>query len=377
MLSLKDINNEKVAVPGDQQLVVMAADQLAEIYNELDNGLVDTAAAAIKVTEQPMSPPAAQLMSSPKVQPSWSLPLVSVDDKQPADDYNLTDSTNQGSVSLTVANLDDDYLTNLTSQSSGHVTEANLYDSGFSSVSDTGHSLLLPGDASSSSTSSSSSSSPMNSIVTKMEQLCVSSMTSQGMTSATNLTTTIVSSLYAACSVLSQTSAPTVSNATLGSEPIAPVALQTSSPLSISSQSNSSISNPPNEMVDNLSLSSDCIRETDQQQNVLSEEDYSVSSSSSVYGSQTDISNHGSEASLRQAGTVAAAFPSLANLPLPIPGHGSETENYDASESVGLIEELQKVSASDYSVLKIIWWYFDHIKHLFSTFTYVSVSIEN
>lgn len=216
----------------------------------------------------------------------------------------------------------------------------------------------------------------MNSIVTKTEQ-CVSSMTSQGMTSAANLSTTIVSSLYAACSVLSQTSAPTVSDATLGSEPIAPVALQTSSPLSISSQSNSSISNPPNEMVDNLSLSSDCISETDQQQNVLSEEDYSASSSSSVYGSQTDISNHGSEACLRQAGTVAAAFPSLANLPLPIPGHGSETENYDASESVGLIEELQKVSASDYSVLKIIWWYFDHIKHLFSIFTYVSVSIEN
>ena len=349
MFSLKDTNNEKVVVPGDQQLLAMAADQLAEIYNELDNGLFGTAAAAIKVTEQLMSPPAAQLMSSPKVQPSWSLPLVSVDDKQP-DDYNLTDSTNQGSVSLTVANLDDDYLTNLTSQSSGHVTEANLYDSGFSSVSDTGHSLLLPGDASSSSTSSSSSSSPMNSIVTKTEQ-CVSSMTS-----ATNLSTTIASSLYAACLVLSQTSAPTVSDATLGSEPIAPVALQTSSPLSISSQSNSSISNPPNEMADNLSLSSDCISETDQQQNVLSEEDYSASSSSSVYGSQTDISNHGSEASLRQAGTVAAAFPSLANLPLPlpIPGHGSETENYDASESVGLIEELQKVSASDYSVLKII-----------------------
>ena len=351
MVSLKDTNNEKVAVPGDQQLVAMAVDQLAEIYNELDNGLVDTAAAAIKVTEQPMSPPAAQLMSSPKVQPSWSLPLASLDDKQP-DDYNLTDSTNQGSVSLTVANLDDDYLTNLTSQSSGHVTGANLYDSGFASVSDTSHSLLLSGDASSSSTSSSSSSSssPLNSIVTKTEQ-CVSSVTSQGMTSATNLSTTIVSSLYATCSVLYQTGAPTVSNATLGSEPIAPAALQTSSPLSISS-----ISNPPNEMADNLSLSSDCISETDQQQNVLPEEDYSASSSSSVYGSQTDISNHGSEAFLRRAGTAAAAFPSLANLPLPlpIPGHGNETENYDASENVGLIEESQKVSASDYSVLKII-----------------------
>lgn len=346
MVSLED-TNEKVALPGDQQLVAMAADQLAEIYNELDNGLVDTAAAAIKVTEQPKSPPAAQLMSSPKVQPSWSLPLASLGDKQP-DDYNLTDSTYQGSVSLTVANLDDDYLTNLTSQSSGHVTGANLYDSGFSSVSDTDHSLLLPGDVSLSSTSSSSSS-PMNSIVTKTEQ-CVSSMTSQGMTSATNLSTTIVSSLYATCSVSSQTSEPTVSNATLGSEPIAPVALQTSSPLSISS--------PPNEMADNLSLSSDCISETDQQQNVMFEEDYSTSSSSSVYGSQTDISNHGSEASSRQAATctAAAAFPSPATLPLPlpIPGRGSETENYDASESVGLIEELHKVSASDYSVLKII-----------------------
>lgn len=343
MVSLKD-TNEKVAVPGDQRLVAMAADQLPEIYNELDNGLVDTSAAAIKVTEQPMSPPAAQLMSSPKVQPSWSLPLASLDEKQP-DDYNLTDSTNQGSVSLTVANLDDDYLTNLTSQSSGHVTGANLYDSGFSSVSDTGHSLLLSGDASSSSTSSFSSSSPLNSIVTKMEQ-CVSSVTSQGMTSATNLSTTIVSSLHAMCSaVLSQTSAPTVSNATLGSEPIALVALQTSSPLSISSQCNSSISNLPNEMVDNLSLSSDCISETDQQQNVMSEEDYSASSSSSVYGSQTDISNHGSEASSRQAATVTAEFPSLATLPLPlpIPGRRSETENYDMSESVGLIEELQKV----------------------------------
>ena len=343
MVSLKD-TNEKVVVPGGQQLVAMAADQLAEIYNELDNGLVDTAAAAIKVTEQPMSPTAAQLRSSPKVQPSWSLPLASLDDKQP-DDYNLTDSTNQGSVSLTVANLDDDYLTNLTSQSSGHVTGANLYDSGFSSVSDTGHSLLLSGDVSSSSTSSFSSSSPLNSIVTKTEQ-CISSVTGQGMTSATNLSTTIVSSLYATCSVLSQTSAPTVSNATLGSEPIALVALQTSSPLSISSQCNSSISNPdPNEMVDNLSLSSDCISKTDQQQNVMSEEDYSASSSSSVYGSQTDISNHGSEASSRQAATVTAEFPSLATLPLPlpIPGRRSETENYDMSESVGLIEELQKV----------------------------------
>ena len=184
----------------------------------------------------------------------------------------------------------------------------------------------------------------MNSIVTKMEQ-CVSSMTNQGMTSATNLSTTIVSSLHATCSVLSQNSAPTVSNATLGSEPIALVALQTSSPLSISSQCNSSISNLPNEMVDNLSLSSDCISETDQQQNVMSEEDYSASSSSSVYGSQTDISNHGSEASSRQAATVTAEFPSLATLPLPlpIPGRRSETENYDMSESVGLIEELQKV----------------------------------
>lgn len=347
MVSVKDTNSEKVAVHGDQPLVAMAAelpDQLAEIYNELDNGSADTAAAAIKVTEQPMSPPAVQSKSSPKVQPSWSLPLVSPDDKQPGD-YNLTDSTSQGSVSVTAANLDDDYLT---SQSSGHVTGANLYDSGFSSVSDTDHSLLLPGDASLSSTSSSSSSSPMNSIVTKTEQ-CVSSMTSQGMTSATNLSTTIVSSLYATCSVLPQTSEPTVSNATLGSEPIAPVALQTSSPLSISSH--------PNEMADNLSLSSDCISETDQQQNVMSEEDYSTSSSSSVYGSQTDISNHGSEASSRQAATctAAAAFPSPATLPLPlpIPGRGSETENYDASESVGLIEELHKVSASDYSVLKI------------------------
>ena len=354
MVSVKDTNNEKLAVHGDQPLVAMAAelpDQLAEIYNELDNGSVDTAAAAIKVTEQPMSPPAVQSKSSPKVQPSWSLPLVSPDDKQPGD-YNLTDSTSQGSVSVTAANLDDDYLT---SQSSGHVTGANLYDSGFSSVSDTDHSLLLPGGASPSSTSSSSSS-PMNSIVTKTEQ-CVSSMTSQGMTSATNLSTTIVSSLYATCSVLSQTSEPTVSNATLGSEPIAPVALQTSSPLSISSESNSSISNPRNEMADNLSLSSDCISETDQQQNVMSEEDYSASSSSSVYGSQTDISNYGSEASSRQAATctAAAAFPSPATLPLPlpIPGRGSETENYDASESVGLIEELHKVSASDYSVLKI------------------------
>lgn len=354
LASLKDTNNEKVAVYGDQPLVAMAAelpDQLAEIYNELDNGSVDTAS-----LQQPMSPPAVQSKSSPKVQPSWSLPLVSPDEKQ-TDDYSLTDSTSQGCVSVTAANLDDDYFTNLTSQSSGHVTGANLYDSGFSSVLDTDHSLLLPGDESPSSTSSSSSSSPLNSIVTITEQ-CVSSMTSQGMTSATNLSTTVVSSLYATCSVLSKTGAPAVSNATLGSEPIAPVALQTSSPLSISSQSNSSISNPPNEMADNLSLSSDCISETDQQQNVMSEEDYSTSLSSSVYGSQTDISNHGSEASSRQAATctAAAAFPSPATLPLPlpIPGHGSETENYDASERVGLIEESQKVSASDHSVLKII-----------------------
>lgn len=353
MVSPKASNNEKVAVHGNQQLVTMAAaaelsDHLPEIYDELSNGSLDMAEAAIKVTEQPLSPP------SPKVQPSLSLPPVSPDDKQP-DDY-LTNSTNQSSVSVTMAKLDDDYLTNLTGQSSGHVTGANLYDSGFSSVSDTGHSLLLSGDASSSSTSSSSSSSPLNSIVTKTEQ-CVSSMTRQGMASATNLSTTIFSSLYATCSVLSQTSAPTVSNATLGLEAIAPVVLQTSSPLSNSRQCNSNISNPPNEMVDNLSLSSDCISETDQQQNVMSEEDYSASSSSSVYGSQTDISNHGSEASLRQAPACAAAisFPSLATLPLPlpIPRPGSETENYDASESVGLVEELQKVSVTDYSALNM------------------------
>ena len=351
MVSPKDTNNEKVAVHGNQQLVAMAAtaelsDHLAEIYDELNNGSGDTAEAAIKVTEQPTSPPAA--MSSRKVQPSLSLPPVSPDDKQP-DDY-LTNFTSQSSVSVTRAKLDDDYITNLTGQSSGHVTGANLYDSGFSSVSDTGHSLLLSGDASSSSTSSSSSSSPLNSIVTKTEQCVSTSMTRQGMTSATNLSTTT-------CSVLSQTSAPTVSNATVGLEPIAPVVLQTSSPLSNSSQCNSNISNPPNEMVDNLSLSSDFISETDQQQNVMPEEDYSARSSSSVYGSQTDISNHGSEASLRQAATCTAAtsFPSLATLPLrlPILGRGSETENYDASESVGLVEELQKVSATDYSVLNM------------------------
>ena len=289
-MSPKDTKTEKGGVHHYQHLVAMAAelsDQLAIVVNELDNSALDTAAAAVKVTEGPLSPPVTQ-MSSSREQPSWSLPVFSPDD---------------------TCMHSEDQLTNFSSQSATRATGAEVDDSGFFSVLNSDDSVMMSGDHHASSSSSSS----LNSII-KTEH-----------------------------ATLSQTSAPMVCHERPVSEAIAPAALQTSEPLSISSQCASfttSVSNQSNELVDSQSQSFDNIcSETDQQQNETSEteEGYNAGSSFSIM-SGPSIPNHGSEASSRTATTfnTAACFPPA--------GHCNGTKNYDASGNVSLVEELQKVN---------------------------------
>ena len=289
-MSPKDTKTEKGGVHHYQHSVAMAAelsDQLANIVNELDNSALDTAAAAVKVTEGPLSPPVTQ-MSSSREQPSWSLPVFSPDD---------------------TCMHSEDQLTNFSSQSATRATGAEVDDSGFFSVLNSDDSVMMSGDHHASSSSSSS----LNSII-KTEH-----------------------------ATLSQTSAPMVCHERPVSEAIAPAALQTSEPLSISSQCASfttSVSNQSNELVDSQSQSFDSIcSETDQQQNETSEteEGYNAGSSFSIM-SGPSISNHGSEASSRTATTfnTAACFPPA--------GHCNGTKNYDALENVSLVEGLQKVT---------------------------------
>ena len=291
-MSPKETKTEKGGVHHYQHLVVMAAElsnQLAIVANELDNSALDTAAAAVKVTEGPLSPPVTQ-MSSSREQPSWGLPIFSPED---------------------TCMHSEDHLTNFSCQSSTRAAGAEVDDSGFFSVLNSDDSVMLSGD---NDASSSSSSSP-NSILKTAE-----------------------------CSTSSQTGAPVVCHERPVLEAIAPgAALQTSEPLSISSQCASfttSVSNQSNEMVDTQSQSFDSIcSETDQQQNETSEteEGYNVSSSFSIMTGPS-IPNHGSEASSRMAATfnTAAGFPPA--------GHCNGTKNYDASETVSLVEGLQKVT---------------------------------
>ena len=222
-MSPKETKTEKGGVHHYQHLVAMAAelsDQLAIVVNELDNSALDTAAAAVKVTEGPLSPPVTQ-MSSSREQPSLGLPIFSPEDTRMHSE---------------------DHLTNVSSQSSTRAARAEVDDSGFFSVLNSDDSVMLSGD----NDVSSSSSSSLNSIIKTAE-----------------------------CSTSSQTSAPMVCHERPVSEAIAPAALQTSEPLSISSQCASfttSVSNQSNEMVDSQSQSFDCIcSETDQQQNETSE----------------------------------------------------------------------------------------------------------
>ena len=286
-MSPKETKTEKGGVHHYQHLVAMAAelsDQLAIVVNELDNSALDTAAAAVKVTEGPLSPPVTQ-MSSSREQPSWSLPVFSPDD---------------------TCMHSEDQSTNFSSQSSTRAAGAEVDDSGFFSVLNSDDMLSGDNDVSSSSSSS------LNSIIKTAE-----------------------------CSTSSQTGAPMVCHERPVSEAIAPAALQTSEPLSISSQSfTTSVANQSNEMVDSQSQSFDSIcSETDQQQNETSEteEGYNAGSSFSIT-SGPSIPNHGSEASSRTAATfnTAAGFPPA--------GHCSGTKNYDASGNVSLVEELQKVT---------------------------------
>ena len=289
-MSPKETKTEKGGVHRYQHLVAMAAelsDQLAIVVNELDNSALDTAAAAVKVTEGPLSPPVTQ-MSSSREQPSWDLPICSPED-------TCMDS--------------EDHLTNFSSQSSTRAAGAEVDDSGFFSVLNSDDSVMLSGD---NDVSSSSSSSSLNSIIKTAE-----------------------------CSTSSQTSAPMVYHERPVSEAIAPAALQTSEPLSISSQCASfttSVSNQSNEMVDSQSQSFDSIcSETDQQQNETSEtEDGSDVGFSITSG--PSIPNHGSEASSRTAATFNTA------TGFPLAGHCNGTKNYDASGNVSLVEELQKVT---------------------------------
>ena len=290
-MSPKETKTEKGGVHHYQHLVAMAGElsnQLATVVNELGNSALDTAAAAVKVTEGPLSPPVTQ-MSSSREQPSWDLPICSPED-------TCMDS--------------EDHLTNVSSQSSTRAAGAEVDDSGFFSVLNSDDSVMLSGD----NDVSSSSSSSLNSIIKTAE-----------------------------CSTSSQTSAPMVCHERPVSEAIAPAALQTREPLSISSQCTSfttSVSNQSNEMVDSQSQSFDSIcSETDQQQNETSEteEGYNAGSSFSIT-SGPSIPSHGSEASSRTAATfnTAAGF-------LPA-GHCNGTKNYDASGNVSLVEELQKVT---------------------------------
>ena len=288
-MSPKETKIEKGGVHHYQHLVAMAGElsnQLATVVNELDNSALDTAAAAVKVTEGPLSPPVTQ-MSSSREQPSWGLPIFSPED---------------------TCMHSEDHLTNFSSQSSTRATRAEVDDSGFFSVLNSDDSVMLSGD----NDALSSSSSSLNSIIKTAE-----------------------------CSTSSQTGAPMVCHERPVSEAIAPAALQTSEPLSISSQSfTTSVANQSNEMVDSQSQSFDSIcSETDQQQNETSEteEGYNAGSSFSIT-SGPSIPNHGSEASSRTAATfnTAAGFPPA--------GHCNGTKNYDASGNVSLVEELQKVT---------------------------------
>ena len=290
-MSPKETKIEKGGVHHYQHLVAMAGElsnQLATVVNELDNSALDTAAAAVKVTEGPLSPPVTQ-MSSSREQPSLGLPIFSPED---------------------TCMHSEDHLTNFSSQSSTRAARAEVDDSGFFSVLNSDDSVLLSGD----NDVSSSSSSSLNSIIKTAE-----------------------------CSTSSQTGAPMVCHERPVSEAIAPAALQTSEPLSISSQCTSfttSVSNQSNEMVDSQSQSFDSIcSETDQQQNETSEteEGYNAGSSFSIT-SGPSIPSHGSEASSRTAATfnTAAGFPPA--------GHCNGTKNYDASGNVSLVEELQKVT---------------------------------
>ena len=289
-MSPKETKIEKGGVHHYQHLVAMAGElsnQLATVVNELGNSALDTAAAAVKVTEGPLSPPVTQ-MSSSREQPSLGLPIFSPEDTRMHSE---------------------DHLTNFSSQSSTRATGAEADDSGFFSVLNSDDSVMLSGD----NDALSSSSSSLNSIIKTAE-----------------------------CSTSSQTGAPVVCHERPVSEAIAPgAALQTTEPLSISSQCTSfttSVSNQSNEMVDSQSQSFDSIcSETDQQQNETSEtEDGSDVGFSMTSG--PSIPNHGSEASSRTAATfnTATGFPPA--------GHCNGTKNYDASGNVSLVEELQKVT---------------------------------
>ena len=287
-MSPKETKIEKGGVHHYQHLVAMAGElsnQLATVVNELDNSALDTATAAVKVTEGPLSPPVTQ-MSSSREQPSLGLPIFSPED---------------------TCMHSEDHLTNFSSQSSTRAAGAEVDDSGFFSVLNSDESVMLSGD----NDASSSSSSSLNSIIKTAE-----------------------------CSTSSQTGAPMVCHERPVSEAIAPAALQTSEPLNISSQSfTTSITNQSNEMVDSQSQSFDSIcSETDQQQNETSEteEGYNAGSSFSIT-SGPSIPNHGSEASSRTAATfnTAAGFP---------PAGHCNGQNYDGSGNVSLVEELQKVN---------------------------------
>ena len=282
-MSPKETKTEKGGVHHYQHLVAMAGElsnQLATVVNELDNSALDTAAAAVKVTEGPLSPPVTQ-MSSSREQPSWSLPVFSPDD---------------------TCMHSEDQSTNFSSQSSTRAAGAEVDDSGFFSVLNSDDMLSGDNDVSSSSSSS------LNSIIKTAE-----------------------------CSTSSQTGAPMVCHERPVSEAIALAALQTSEPLGISSQCTSfttSVSNQSNEMVDSQSQSFDSIcSETDQQQNETSETEDGYDVGFSIT-SGPSIPNHGSEASSRTAAT-AAGFP---------PAGHCNGQNYDASGNVSLVEELQKVN---------------------------------
>lgn len=148
-MSPKETKTEKGGVHHYQHLVAMAAelsDQLAIVVNELDNSALDTAAAAVKVTEGPLSPPVTQ-MSSSREQPSLGLPIFSPED---------------------TCMHSEDHLTNFSSQSSTRAARAEVDDSG--------DSVMLSGD----NDVSSSSSSSLNSII-KTAECSTSSQTSAPM----------------------------------------------------------------------------------------------------------------------------------------------------------------------------------------------------
>ena len=290
------------------QLLAMSAtfsDQLA--VSELDNGSMDTAAAARKVTERLLSPSDAKMPSS-KVWPPWSLPAPFSEDKQSHD------------------------LTNLPNESSTGITAAGIDDSGVFSVSSRDNSVVLSGDNASSLLSPSSyaeTTTAAEEVVASPNSIVVPEQ--QHMTCVTNQSTSIVPSQFG-CLPVSQTSTPVVSRrsaTSLVSKSSMPSASQTSAPSSV--KSSSRVTRQPstcasNRMVDNqfLSLSAESISDTGQQlQNEISrtEEHHDSCSASSIISSE--ISSHGSEVHVLQR---------------------RETENNDTSENGGLLEEFQKVN---------------------------------